>query len=89
MDLQRNSLEYCHLVFSIGLPVGAITEASFDLKNWVPVLFDPDGTGKVLLRGPDYSGSTGLLVAKSNKLWIRVTAAPEVIVRSAGLVTLY
>lgn len=89
MDLQKNSLEYAHLVFSIGLPVGAITEASFDLKNWVTVTFDPDGTGKVLLRGPDYSGSTGLLVQKSGQLWIRVTASPEIIVRSAGLVQLY
>lgn len=89
MDLQKNSLEYAHLVFSVAPPQGSAVDASVDLVTWSTVTFDNDGTGKVLLRGPQSTASTGILVPKSSQLWIRVTESPEVIIRSAGIVNLY
>lgn len=89
MDLQKNSLEYAHIVFSVAPPQDAVVEASVDLLNWTPLSFDTDGTGKVLLRGPLSAASVGLLVKGTSQLYIRVTEDPEIIVRSAGMVSIY
>lgn len=89
MDLQKNSLEYAHIVFSLPPATDAVTEASIDLTSWSPVVFDASGVGKVLLRGPSCSSASGILVSSSSQLWIRVTEDPEVIVRSAGIVNIY
>lgn len=89
MDLQRNSREYAHIIFSVTPDNGATIEASMDLITWAPVTLN-QGTGLVLLYGPGFSDqSQGLAVTATGKLWIRVTEAPEVIIRSAGIVSLY
>lgn len=86
MDLQNNSQEYAHVVFSIA-PSGTV-DASVDLVTWQTVNF-VNGEGLVLLSGPNSTARQGLLVLESGNLWIRVTNLPEVVIRSAGVVNLY
>lgn len=88
MDLQNNSQEYAHVVFSVAPSGGATVDASVDLITWQTVNF-VNGEGLVLLRGPNSTATQGILVAETGNLWIRVTNAPEVIIRSAGIVSLY
>jgi hypothetical protein len=89
MDLQSNSQEYAHIVFSIAPSLAATVDASVDLATWQTVTFGSNGEGQVLLRGPRCTGTQGLLVTKTAPLWIRVVDDPEIVIRSAGIVSLY
>lgn len=88
MDLQKNSQEYAYIDFSIAPPGGAAVDASMDQVTWTSVTFQ-NGEGVVLLTGPNCATSGGIPVLQTGPLWIRVTNAPEVIIRSAGIVNVY
>lgn len=83
--LPRDGAEYA-LFFFTDLPDGATFEAQIGGGSWHAL----DMTGAVprlLLRGPDATGG-GVLVAADGEIRARVTAAPEIIVRGAGYVSL-
>ncbi len=89
MQLPRDGQEYATLTFTV-LPTGVTVEASVDnRKTWTATISGAsDLQRKILLRGPASTQTAGILVPESATLWIRVPDNPEVVVRSAGVVTL-
>lgn len=83
--LPRNGREYFHWTF-IGLPTGAIVEASIG-GAWHALTLDGNA-GRLLLAGPDADATGAVQVLVDEFVVMRVTDSPEIVVRDGGWINL-
>ncbi|MDF2806415.1 MAG: hypothetical protein K0S43_1361 [Cellulosimicrobium sp.] len=91
MDIDRRGCEWAWWPV-VDAPAGAL-EVRFDTGTaWLPLERVADRV-RVLVAGPDVEGAppagAALLVLGHNVASVRVAAAPEILVRQAGTVTVY
>lgn len=90
MDIDRRGREWARWPNATALPPDPL-EISFDGgTTWTPMQRVDATTVRVLVAGPaaeDNPDDTAVLALGRNVATVRVTAAPEILVREAGLIT--
>lgn len=90
MDIDRTGREWARWPI-VAAPPDRQLEVSFDGgATWTPMERVDATTVRVLVAGPaadDNPDGTAVLVLGRNVATVRVTAAPEILVREAGIIT--
>lgn len=90
MDIDRRGREWARWPNATALPPDPL-EISFDGgTTWIPMQRVDATTVRVLVAGPaaeDNPADTAVLTVGRNIATVRVVAAPEILVREAGLIT--
>jgi hypothetical protein len=91
MDIDRTGREWAHWPIVATPPDGQL-EVSFDGgTTWTPMQRVDATTVRVLVAGPNAVGEqpaeTAILTLGRNVATVRAVAAPEILVREAGIIT--